>query len=303
MEHELERIRAFNRFYTEKIGLVTNRFLNSGFSLVQARVLYELSLSPSSVAKNLAADLSLDTTYVSKMLTKFESQGLIAREAAPEDSRKQLISLTATGEEACETLKEESNRRMGDLIKNLSWEECEMLITSMDTINSLLDSQGESDLLVLRHHRPGDIGFIIHRHGVLYGQEYGFNTEFEGYLSKGFAAFVENFNGQRECLWVAELGSAIVGSVGIFQAEDGSAQLRWFLVEPSARGRGIGRRLVQAAVDFSREKGYGKIVLWTIDFLHAARKLYSEAGFVMTETRESCLWGKDLVEEKWELIL
>ncbi len=300
----VKKIRAFNRFYTLKIGLITKKFLNSSYSLIQARILFELNKTSHICASDMVGMLQLDPAYLSKILKKFEKDKLITKKTSSEDSRKQLLTLTKDGKKAYSRLRETSNQQIDSLIGELSHEEIRILVASMETIEKILScKKTQTALFLIRSHRPGDIGYIIHRHGILYAQEYGFNDQFDGYVAKGLAQFIENINFAKENLWIAEMNNSIIGSVAIVQQNNETAQLRWLIVELSERGKGIGEKLVNEAIRFARQAGYKKIILWTIDFLYAARKLYSNADFILVETKESKVWGKVLIEEKWELSL
>ena len=299
---ELSRIRSFNRFYTQKIGLITNRFLKSNYSLVQARILFELQHHGSLFAKDLSQDLGLSPDYLSKTVTRFKSLGLVKTAPSPDDSRKQAISLTKDGTVAYETLQQTSNAHIEAMIQDLQPEQKTDLLASMNTIQGILGRPDHSSsLLVLRSHRPGDLGYVVHRHGVLYAREYGFNHEFDAYVARGMADFIDGFDEQKEHFWVADSGHKFAGSVAVVKKDEKTAQLRWLIVEPDQRGQGIGKKLTDQAVRFAREKQYDKIILWTIDFLDAARRIYANAGFSLSETRESAIWGRLLKEEKWEI--
>lgn len=300
----IKKIRAFNRFYTKKFGLITKRFLESDYSLIQARILFELDKSTTLFAKDLVKEIEIDPTYLSKILKKFEKDGLLSKKISSRDSRKLVLSLTKDGKKAYSYLRKMSNKQIESLIQSLSEEKKRILVDSMEAIEKILGfNKMVSEIFVIRSHRPGDIGYIVYRHGVLYGQEYGFNAQFDGYVAKGLAIFIENFNPLKEHLWIAEMRGTIIGSVAIVQLEDELAQLRWLIVESTERGKGIGKKLINEATHFARINGYKKIILWTIDFLHAARKLYSDANFKLVETKKSQVWGKELIEEKWELLL
>jgi DNA-binding MarR family transcriptional regulator/GNAT superfamily N-acetyltransferase len=299
----IDRIRSFNRFYTQKIGLITNRFLNSEYSLVQARVLFELSRRPLCHASDLSREFGLSPDYLSKLISKFESQGLISRTPSPEDSRKQMLALTPEGKKAYAALKERSNQWIEKMIQGMEPEQTDALVSAMNTIEQVLDpAQRRQVLVTLRAHRPGDIGYVIHRHGVLYAREYGFNHEFDAYVAKGMAAFIENVS-DRDHLWIAETQGTFSGSVAVVRRDENTAQLRWLIVEPKDRGKGIGKQLINETVRFAKDKGFDAIMLWTIDFLHAARRLYASAGFSLTETKTNRIWGKTLTEECWTLPL
>ncbi len=300
----VKKIREFNRFYTKKIGLLKKKFLGSDFSLVQARIIFELSRSGDIVAKDLAGELDLDPAYLSKILKKFEKDGLILKETSLKDSRKQLLFLTEEGEKTSSYLQDISNRQTESLIKHLSEEKQLALETSMEVIKrSLSPGNINSEIFVIRPHRSGDIGYIVYRHGVLYSREYGFNEEFDGYVAKGLALFIENLNPLKEYLWIAEMGGTIIGSVAIVQLTGSTARLRWLIVESAAQNQGLGKKLVNEAILFAEQQGYKKIILWTIDFLHAAQKLYSDAGFKLVEVKINQVWGNKIKEEKWELVL
>ncbi len=297
------RIRAFNRFYTRKIGLITNRFLNSDYSLLQARVLFELTHTPPVYASDLARKLGLAPDYLSKVISKFETLGLITRTPSPLDARKQILSPTPAGQTAYAELKERSNIHIGEMITPLSPEDTQNLVVAMDTIEQILDPKKKpAQMVTIRSHRPGDIGMVIHRHGLLYANEYGFNHEFDAYVALGMARFIQSLTGE-EHLWIAEVQARFAGSVAVVRRDGGTAQLRWLIVEPGHRKMGIGRQLVDQAIQFSREKGYNTLILWTIDFLHPARHIYAKAGFRKTETKVSRVWGKTLTEECWTLNL
>jgi len=299
----IDRIRAFNRFYTRKIGLITNRFLKSEYSLVQARLLFELNRTEPVYASDLVRKFDLSADYVSKIVATFETRGLIVRTPSPEDARKQIIVPTAAGRRVYRELKEQSNAHIAKMIADLPPEKTRKLIGAMDTVKEILaPGPSQTRLVTLRSHRPGDIGTVIHRHGVLYAREHGFNHEFDAYVALGMGRFIENIS-PREYLWMAEIQGRFVGSVAIVRCDDRTAQLRWLIVEPGQRRRGIGRQLVAEATRFARQAGYRTVILWTIDFLHSARRLYAEAGFCLTETKANQVWGRELIEECWQLDL
>ncbi len=297
------RIRAFNRFYTHKIGLITNRFLGSEYSLVQARFLFELNHCAPLYAADLGRKLGLTPDYVSKVISKFKTMGLIRRTPSPQDGRKQFVHLTSLGKAAYEELRKKSNARIEEMVRGLKSEEINELIAAMDAIEQVLEPEKKgANLVTIRSHRPGDIGYVIHRHGVIYSHEYGFNHEFDAYVALGMANFIQTIS-DREHLWIAEIQGGFAGSVGIVRHNDLTAQLRWLIVEPRHRKMGIGKQLVAEAVRFSKEKGYRSVMLWTIDFLQAARQIYQSAGFRLEQTKASRVWGRRLTEECWVLDL
>jgi GNAT superfamily N-acetyltransferase len=214
-----------------------------------------------------------------------------------------MLALTPDGNKAYAALKERSNEWIEKMIQGMEPEETDALVSAMNTIEQALDPAQRSQALVtLRSHRPGDVGYVIHRHGVLYAREYGFNHEFDAYVAKGMAEFIESFS-DRDHLWIAETRGEFSGSVAVTRRDENTAQLRWLIVEPKDRGKEIGRQLINEAVRFAKDKGFDSIMLWTIDFLHAARHLYAAAGFSLTETKTSRVWGKTLTEECWTLPL
>lgn len=221
-----------------------------------------------------------------------------------EDTRKQLLSLSSSGHEALSELQHLSNTQIRRFLAHVSEEDQERLVQSMETIKSILEGDStRSGIFTCRSHRPGDIGYIIHRHGVLYAEEYGFDETFEAYVAAGLAKFVENYEPAKEHLWVVEVEATIVGSIAIVKVDDHVAQLRWFLVEPSVRGKGLGKKLLYEAVEFGKRQGYRKTILWTVAQLQAARHLYAHAGFQLAKSKSHLLWGHDITEELWELVL
>jgi GNAT superfamily N-acetyltransferase len=214
-----------------------------------------------------------------------------------------MLALTPEGKKAYAALKDQSNQWIEKMIQGMEPEQTDALVSAMNTIEQALDpAQRRQALVTLRSHRPGDIGYVIHRHGVLYARAYGFNHEFDAYVAKGMAEFIERFGG-RDRLWIAETRGRYSGSVAVVRRDENTAQLRWLIVEPKDRGKGIGRQLINEAVRFAKDKGFDSVMLWTIDFLHAARRLYAAAGFSLTETKTSQIWGKTLTEECWTLLL
>jgi DNA-binding MarR family transcriptional regulator/N-acetylglutamate synthase-like GNAT family acetyltransferase len=299
-----ETIRRFNRFYTNLLGLLNRKLLKSDYSLAEARILFEIGHTPGSTASVLVKQLALDPAYLSRILSTLEKNNLVKKERSREDTRKQLLSLTSSGHQALSELQQMANEQVETFLAHVSEEDQERLVQAMETIEKLLN--GDSDRLgvfTFRSHRPGDIGYITYRHGVLYAEEYGFDETFEAYVAAGLAKFVENYDPTKEHLWIVEMEATIVGSIAIVNVDDHVAQLRWFLIEPSVRGKGLGKKLLHEAVGFCKRRGYRKIILWTLAQLHAARHLYANAGFQLAETKSHVIWGKDLTEELWELEL
>jgi DNA-binding MarR family transcriptional regulator/N-acetylglutamate synthase-like GNAT family acetyltransferase len=300
-------VRSFNRFYTRQIGVLNEHFLKSRFSLTEMRVLYELAHRERPTAGVLCKDLGLDPGYLSRMLRTFEKEGLLQRTESEADARQSLLSLTASGRKTFTPLETHSQEQVSGLLEKLSPIQQKRLLEAMHTIEELLGEKYEAEPkapYVLRPHRPGDMGWVVHRHGVLYSQEYGYDERFEGLVAKIVAEFVQKFDPKRDACWMAEKDGEIVGSIFLVKKSKTVAKLRLLLMEPSARGLGIGRRLVAECVRFARQAGYKKVVLWTQSELPAARRLYQEAGFKRVGEKRHDSWGrKGLIAETWELRL
>ena len=302
--NDIKKIRHFNRFYTKILGLLDNKLLKSDYSLTEARILFELGHTPNLVAKDLAKHLQLDPAQLSRLLRRFEQLGLIRKEKAPEDTRKQVLSLTSFGESALGGLQEMSNDQIRTSLADTTKEEQGQLLQAMGRIEEIFTGEApQSGMFTLRSHRPGDIGYITYRHAMFYSETYGFDVTFDAYVASGLAQFVMRYDPQREHLWIAEAGTAIVGSIAIVKAEEEVAQLRWFLVESQARGKGLGNKLLHETVEFCKRQNYRKIILWTVSNLEAARQLYDRFGFQVSTTNTHQIWGQELTEELWELEL
>ena len=302
----VEAVRHFNRFYTRRIGVLQKGLLQSPFSLAQARVLYELAHRENPAAGALAKDLGLDAGYLSRILKGFERQGLVGRSRSDSDGRQSILSLTAKGRRAFAALDAQSNEEVRGMAGKLAPAGRRQLAAAMQTIERLLDGDAGVEApvpYVLRPHQPGDMGWVAHRHGVLYAQEYGWDESFEALVAEIAAKFIRKFDPQRERCWMAERAGELVGSVFLVKRSKNVAQLRLLLVEPGARGLGIGRRLVEECIRFARQRGYRKIALWTNCGLTAARKIYERAGFRLVEESRHHSFGKDLVGQNWELEL
>jgi DNA-binding MarR family transcriptional regulator/GNAT superfamily N-acetyltransferase len=304
-ERAVAAVRHFNRFYTQKIGVLPEGHLESDFSLTEVRVLYELANRKSPTAAELSRDLGLDPGYLSRVLRNFGTRGLVARERSEADGRQSLMRLTRRGQDAFARLNERSSQEVGALLSRLSPAGQKRLLEAMRTIEELLGDKEEATKApyLLRQHRPGDMGWVVHRHGVLYSQEYGWDERFEALVAGITAKFIEHYQPQRERCWIAERDGENVGSVFLVQESKTVAKLRLLLVEPSARGLGIGARLVDECIRFAREAGYRKVRLWTNEGLHAARHLYQRAGFVLIHSEPHDSFGEGLVGETWELKL
>ncbi|HEX2037258.1 MAG TPA: helix-turn-helix domain-containing GNAT family N-acetyltransferase [Chloroflexota bacterium] len=297
-------VRRFNRFYTRQIGLLGGRYLRSPFSLTEARVLYELAQGQVTTASELCKTIGLDAGYLSRILRGFERQGLIEKRPSAADARQSLVSLTAPGREAFARLNARSSEEIGAMLGRLSTAQQVRLVQAMETVAALLGERPQAGTpYILRPHRPGDMGWVVQRHGLLYAQEYGFDERFEALVAGIVAAFIQQYDPRRERCWIAERDGVPVGSVFLVRESETEARLRLLLVEPHARGLGIGRRLVQECLDFARAAGYRKVILWTQSILLAARHLYAQAGFRLVHQGPHHSFGRDLVEETWELAL
>ncbi len=299
-----ELVRSFNRFYTKQIGLLREGLLQTPFSLTQARVLYELGRSPGIRSTSLVEELGLDPGYLSRLLKSFEERGLVRRSNAKNDRRVNHLSLTAKGRAEFARLDARSRAEIGEMLAGMNGSQRERLVNSMTAIRDLLGSPEEpAREFVMRTHQPGDIGWVIARHGELYAQEYKWDSSFEGLVAEIAGAFLRNFDEQRERCWIAERNGERLGCVFLIAESKTIAKLRLLLVEPSARGLGIGTQLVDACIAFARQSGYRKVTLWTNDILHAARRVYERAGFRLVTQEKHHSFGHHLVGQYWELRL
>ena len=297
-------VRRFNRFYTRRIGLLEDGYLKSPFSLSEVRVLYELAHRARPTASELGRDLGLDAGYLSRILRGFQRRGLLKRVPSEDDARQNHLSLTQRGQAAFAPLNTRSHEDIGAMLGALHATEQARLVQAMHAIEGILGAQPEKKVpYLLRPHRPGDMGWVVHRHGAIYAQEYGWDERFEALVARIAAKFIELFDPKRERCWIAEKDGEIVGSVFLVKHSKTVAQLRLMLVEPKARGLGIGARLVDECVRFARENGYRKITLWTNSVLVAARHIYKKAGFCLVHKERHHSFGHALVGETWALTL
>lgn len=298
-------IRRFNRFYTRQIGVLQEHLLQSQFSLTEVRVLYELAHRENVTAKDLCRDLGLDRGYLSRMLQSFETHGWIKTAPSPEDRRRQFLSLTARGHKVFDPLERRSSDEVAAMFARLSPGQQKKMITAIHDIESVLaPSQPSGTPYILRPHRPGDMGWVVQRHGELYWREYRYDERFEALVAEIVAEFIQNLDPQRERCWIAERNGENVGSVFLVKKSSSIAKLRLLLVEPSARGLGIGKRLVEECVHFAKEAGYKKIMLWTQSELAAARGIYTSSGFQLVAEERHDSWSrKNLIAETWEVKL
>ena len=297
-------VRRFNRFWTRRIGVLREGYLESPFSLTEVRVLYELARSEETTASELGKELGLDAGYLSRILRGFQGRGLISKKPSKTDGRRSLLRLTEEGQETFAPLDARSREDVGAMLGALSVAEQDRLIGAIRTVEELLGAQSEAKVpFLLRPHEPGDMGWVVHRHGILYAREYGWDERFEALVARIVADFVDNFDPAKERCWIAESDRAILGCVFIVKESDTVAKLRLLLVEPEARGLGLGTRLVEECVRFARSRGYEKLTLWTNSVLDAARHIYEEKGFEIVEEEEHHSFGKYLVGQNWELKL
>ncbi|HET9316550.1 MAG TPA: helix-turn-helix domain-containing GNAT family N-acetyltransferase [Vicinamibacteria bacterium] len=299
----LDAVRRFNRVYTRRIGVLQKGLLGSPFSLAELRVLYELAHRERPVAADLVRELGLDAGYLSRILRGFERRQLLERRPAAQDGRRSDITLTASGRRAVAALEDRSRAEVAELLSGLSAEAQGRLLAAMRAIEELVSGRPQAATLVLRPHRPGDLGWIVHRHGELYAQEWGYDERFEGMVAGIVADFVRRFDPRRERCWMAERDGERVGCIALVQKSRTVGQLRLLLVEPSARGLGVGRKLVEECVRFARQVGYRRMTLYTHNTLDAARHLYREAGFRLVHEEPDDHYGRGVVAETWELDL
>jgi len=303
-EERVQAVRQFSRFYTKRIGVLQERLLGSDYSLTEVRVLYELASRGHSTASEINADLQLDRGYLSRILRYFSSRRLIARERSGEDARHIGLRLTPKGRSVFASLDAQSSAQVAEMLGHLSEARQRRLVGALrEAQDALSENSPPAPSLVLRSHRPGDMGWVIHRHGALYAEEYGWDETFEALVAEIAAHFVKNFDPKRERCWLAELNREPVGSVLLVKHTDEIAKLRLLLVEPSARGLGVGRRLVEECVQFARRSRYQKITLWTQSILTQARKIYERAGFILVKSEPNQAFGRELIGETWELDL
>jgi DNA-binding MarR family transcriptional regulator/GNAT superfamily N-acetyltransferase len=304
MTEQIETIRAFNRFYTRQIGLLEEGLLKSSFTLTECRVLYELAHRTKPTAAQIAGSLALDAGYLSRILAKFERRKLVRRETSKSDVRAIHVSLTAAGRKAFAPLDTAAREQIDGLLKPLDARDVDAVTSAMGVLQRVLTGSGKArEPYRLRDLAPGDVGWIVHRQAVLYTREYGWDQTYEALVAEILAGFVKTFDKKRERGWVAEREGQIIGSVFVMRKSDDVAKLRLLYVEPSARGLGLGRRLVDECIRFARSKGFKKLTLWTNDCLVSARKIYQAAGFQLVGEEPHHSFGKDLMGQTWDLDL
>jgi DNA-binding MarR family transcriptional regulator/GNAT superfamily N-acetyltransferase len=304
-EHErvsrIDAVRRFNRFYTRRIGALQAHYLGSPFPLPQARVLYEIGQRGECTASELGAGLDLDLGYLSRLLQGLKRLQLVAGEPARQDARRIRLSLTPKGRKAFAALDEDSRRAIGEMLAPLPAAHREKFVSALQTAHAVLEpAKGR---ITLRAHRPGDMGWVIEAHGRVYDEEYGWGLRFEALVADIAAKFIRDFDAKRERCWIAEMDGVPVGSVFVVKESAAVAKLRLLIVEPHARGHGLGRRLVQECIGFARRAGYRRLVLWTQSNLTAARSIYTAAGFRTLKSQPHREFGVPLTGEYWELAL
>jgi len=300
---QIAQVRAFNRDYTRRIGVLAQGLLDSPYSLTEVRVMYEIAHRPGVMAAQLADELGLDRGYLSRILKGFGAKGLLARAASAEDARRQHLRLTPAGRRVFTPLERRSQQQVRSMLSGLDGSRRQALLEAMSVIRCAFGAAGRQAQVSLRTHRPGDMGWVVERHGALYFREYGWNEEFEALVAGITAEFIGKLDPARERCWIAEAHGRRLGCIFLVAGESGTARLRLLLVEPEARGLGLGRTLVSECVRFARAAGYERIVLWTQENLAAARHLYEQAGFTRTARESHHSFGHDLVAETWQLEL
>ena len=305
--HEAQRVaavRRFNRFYTQKLGVLQRGWLDSPYSLTEARVLYEIRERKRANASDIARDLDLDAGYLSRILRRFHRLGLLRKDVSPDDGRQSFLSMTARGRRAFAPLETRSQRQVGALLNRLSVPEQDRLVGAMRMVETMIASEPKAGSeIMLRQPRPGDLGWVVARHAELYAREYGWGENFEGLCAQIVADFAQKLDPECERCWIAEMDGQNVGSVFLVRETDTVARLRLLLVDPVARGRGVGRRLTEECIRFARRCGYRSITLWTHQVLTAARHIYERAGFRLTSSEARRSFGCDVVSEHWDLLL
>jgi DNA-binding MarR family transcriptional regulator/N-acetylglutamate synthase-like GNAT family acetyltransferase len=300
-DDQIAAVRAFNRFYTRKLGVLDQHLGKSPFSLSEARVLYELAHRDDLAAKEIGNELGLDPGYLSRIVQSFDERGLITRKPLPADRRQYQLSLTAKGRQSFAKLNLSSQNEVAAILARLSPNDATRLTQAMATIEAVLEQrQSQPAAVMLRSHRVGDMGWVISRQAAAYAAEYNWDISYEALVAEICAQFIKTYDTAREHCWIAEVGGEPVGSIFLVKATDEIAKLRLLLVEKKARGLGVGRALVEQCIQGARERGYSKMTLWTQSILVAARGIYQSAGFRLLKEEKHHSFGADLVGETWE---
>ncbi len=303
-EQRIAAVRRFNRFYTQSLGVLQDGWLDSPFSLTEARVLYEIKQRDRATATDIARDLGLDAGYLSRILRRFHKSGLIRKDVSPDDGRQSFLSMTARGRKTFDPLETRTVQQVSAVLGRLTAPEQDDLISAMRAIETMFapERRAASDI-ILREPRPGDLGWVVARHGELYFREYGWAENFEGLCAQIIADFVSKYDPKYDCCWIADMDGQNVGCVFLVKESDTVARLRLLLVDPIARGRGLGTRLTDECIQFARERRYRSITLWTHSVLTAARHVYERAGFRLASSEPRRSFGKNVVSEHWDLAL
>jgi DNA-binding MarR family transcriptional regulator/RimJ/RimL family protein N-acetyltransferase len=304
LEVRVRAVRSFNRSFTRRIGVLREGLLHTPYSLAESRIIFELAQRDDLTASDLCRDLGLDAGYLSRILSRIEQHGLLEKVRSETDGRQRLLRLTDVGREAFDILDQRSRDEIADLLVELSEADQHRLLEAMQTIEGVFNKDLKyADPFVLRPHEPGDLGWMVHRHGVLYAREYGWNEQFEALVAQVVSNFIAHFDPSRDRCWIAEMDGELVGSVLITHENQEVAKLRLLLVEPKVRGLGLGSRLVEECIRFARRHGYRTLTLWTNSILVEARHIYEKAGFQLVAQEPHHSFGHDLIGETWELPL
>jgi DNA-binding MarR family transcriptional regulator/N-acetylglutamate synthase-like GNAT family acetyltransferase len=305
LKAQVAAVRQFNRFFTQRIGVLDESLLDSGLTLTQGRVLFEIASHQGCTAGDLILTLRLDAGYLSRILQLFFDLGLIKRKPSPEDGRRSLLSLTAKGRKKFTALDGESRRRIGAMLAPLPAAKRAQLVEGMRALQASFaaDLETQQPAVHIRPYRVGDVGWAIERHGRLYADEFGWNEEFEALVAQLFAKFAASHDPKTEQFWIAEAAGERVGCVFVVRSEKDrhAAQLRCLLVDPKGRGLGVGRQLVDECIRFAKAAGYRRMILWTNDILKSARRIYEAAGFTLVEETPHHSFGHDLIGQYWSL--
>jgi DNA-binding MarR family transcriptional regulator/GNAT superfamily N-acetyltransferase len=300
-DDQIAAVRAFNRFYTRKLGVLDQRLGKSPFSLSEARVLYELAHRDDLAAKEIGNELGLDPGYLSRIVQSFDEKGLITRKPLPADRRQYQLSLTAKGRQTFAKLNLGSQNEVAAMLARLSAGDTTRLTRAMATIEDVLEpSRSKPAAFMLRSHRVGDMGWVISKQAAAYAADYNWDISYEALIAEICAQFIKNYDPAREHCWIAEAGGEPIGSVFLVKATDEIAKLRLLQVEKKARGLGVGRALVEQCIQGARERGYSRMTLWTQSILVAARGIYQSAGFKLVKEEKHHSFGADLIGETWE---
>lgn len=297
----VNEIRSFNRFYTDILGLLNKYILESEFSLTEARILLEINLNENCTSNKLMTLLNVDKGYLSRILKKFDEIKLIKKIPSNTDGRLFNLSLTHEGERKLQEIHDKSNKQIEKLIDKLNESELDLILSSMNSIETILKKDNHE--ITIRRYNETDLDYIITRHLEIYKSEYCFGPEFEYYVKKYILQFNENHDDNSEAIWIAESNGKRVGAIALVKVDEETAQLRWFIIEPDMRGKGLGNQLMKTLIEFCKEKKYTHVFLWTVSILKTARHLYEKYNFSLTESKPNNDWGLSLIDERWDLYL